>query len=210
MSGRAHERYDEEAVERTAVAAKAGDRTARNLLFMQNRGLIWRSGRSARRILAASRTDSALQPEDIDQQAFVEFCMLLDEWQPGSVPFLAYISKMLPWRLLHYIRRAMHYRSRVRMVRLEQHGEAANDTDIEDEAAQRKISRIESSDTWKYHTDPLDGGLREAVRLRYGLGLSSREIAQVQGRSRRTVDRELRAAIAAIKCSIADEWEDCS
>ncbi len=214
MSGRAEVTYDEAEIEQAAVAAKAGDREARNLLFMENYGLILRSGRSARRILAASRTDRALQPDDIDQQAFLEFCALLDEWQPGNVPFLAYLAKLLPWRLLHYMRRTMHYRSRVRMVPLiiEQagHDEGDSEVDIEDEAAQRNISHIESSDTWKYHTDPLEDGLREAVRLRYELGLSSREIASMQGRSRRTIDRELRAAISSIKRSIADKWEDCS
>lgn len=231
MSSKERVDYDEEkeaAAERAAILAKAGDREARNKLFTEHSRLVGRLGRSARRMLLASHTDRAVQPADIDQQAFIEFCALLDAWEPGHVPFLAYIAKLLPWRLLHYVRREMHYRARVRMVPFssflaERAGDSSQDstdvdygdigsceTEIEDEAAGHNITSIESSDLWRYHTDPLEDGLREAVKLRYGLGLSSREIAARQGCSRRTVDRDLRAAISAIKRSIEDEWENCS
>lgn len=221
MSGVKKVDYDEARVERAAVSAKADDIDSRNALFMEHYALISRLGRSARRLLWSAHTDRALQSGDIDQQAFIEFCALLDEWQPGQVPFMAYLATMLPWRLLHYVRRSLHYRSRARLVPLPtvQSGEETADDDnaqteegmeFADDGAQHNITRIESSDTWKYHTDPLEDGLREAVRLRYGLGLSSREIASMRGCSRRTIDRELRAAISAIKRKIEDEWENCS
>lgn len=227
MSSRNRVDYDEK-VEQAAIAAKEGDLEARNALYLEHSRLVLSLGRQARGMLRATHTDRAVQPADIDQQSFIEFCALLDAWEPGHVPFMAYLAKLLPWRLLHYVRREMHYRARVRMVpfspisleRAEDSGHNSADadyadtgtceTEIEDEAAGHNITSIESSDLWRYHTDPLEDGLREAVKLRYGLGLSSREIAARQGCSRRTVDRDLRAAISAIKRSIEDEWENCS
>jgi RNA polymerase sigma factor (sigma-70 family) len=161
--------------------------------------------------------DQSLQPDDIDQQAFIEFCALVEEWEPRQMPFVAYMRRLLPWRLLHYVRRSVRYRSGVRVVPLASlgssegaSGDGGGEPGIEDEATRDRITSIESNDAWRQHTESLDEGLRRAVGLRYGLGFSSREIASIEGRSRRTVDRDLRAARQKIKRSVQEEWESCS
>lgn len=209
-----------EALERMALQAQAGDTEARNALFVAQRGLIEILSRRAKGLVRSlERHDRSLQPQDIDQQAFVEFCRLLEDWRPGDVPFTGYMRKLLPWRLLHYVRRSARYRSGVRVLPLTSfaHGQVttgdegeAGDPGIEDEASQARIISIESSDTWKHHTRTLEEGLRRAVSMRYGLGLSTGEIAGIEHRSPRSVNRDIRAAIKAIKQNIEEEWENCS
>lgn len=211
------ERYrgENEAVQARAIAAKGGDREARNDLFLEHRAFIERLSRRAKRVaVGVPGGTSSIEPEDVEQQAFIEFCALLDDWEPGQAPFLPYLARLLPWRLLHYVRRVLRYRSGVRMVPLSLHSGDDEDgpgeqPDIEDESAQRRILGIESSEAWKYHTDVLEDGLRQAVMLRYGLDMSSREIALIQGCSRRTVDRELRTALHRIKRSLEDGFDAC-
>lgn len=207
-----------EELERVALRARAGDEEARNALFLSQQGLVRVLSRRAKGLVRSlERRDQSLQPDDIDQQAFIEFCALVEEWEPRQMPFVAYMRQLLPWRLLHYVRRAVRYRSGVRMVPLTSFGASngangveAGEPGIEDEATRDKIIGIESSDAWRQHTESLDEGLRRAVSLRYGLGYSSREIASIEGRSRRTVDRDLRSAMQKIKRSVQDEWENCS
>ncbi len=207
-----------EAVERTALRAKNGDREARNTLFLSQQGLVEILSRRAKGLVKSLEgRDRSLQPSDIDQQAFLEFCALVADWDPEQMPFVAYLRRLLPWRLLHYVRRSTRYRSGLRMLpltSLRSQGEAAADESgepgIEDVATRDKIISIESNDAWKHHTEALDEGMRRAVSLRYGLGYSSREIASMEGRSRRTIDRDLRAAMQQIKLKVQEEWEDCS
>lgn len=208
-----------EALERLALRAQAGDREARNALFESQMGLVGLLSRRAKGLVKSlERHDRSLQPQDIDQQAFVEFCKLLDEWRAGDVPFMAYLRKLLPWRLLHYVRRSTRYRSGVRVLPLTSFARAPESEDggdegdpgVEDEAMRTRIISIESSDTWKHHTQTLEEGLRQAVSMRYGLGLSTGEIAGVQHRSRRSVNRDIRTAIEEIKRNIEEEWENCS
>ncbi|MEA2575131.1 MAG: sigma factor [Chloroflexia bacterium] len=215
-----HEGVDpvNEAVERMALRARAGDREARNVLFLSQQGLVQILSRRARSLVRSLEArDRSLQPGDIDQQAFVEFCALVEGWQPEQMPFVAYLRRLLPWRLLHYVRRSLRYRSRLRVLPMsslrppgEEHTDERGDPGIEDVATRDKIISIESSDAWKQHTESLDEGMRRAVSLRYGLGFSSREIASIEGRSRRTIDRDLRAAMQQIKRKVQEEWEDCS
>ncbi len=207
-----------EALERMALRARAGDREARNALFLSQQGLVGILSRRAKRLVRSLEgRDRSLQPGDIDQQAFVEFCALVAEWEPQQMPFLAYLRRLLPWRLLHYVRRSARYRSGLRVLPLTSIGVSAEaqpdgpgEPGIEDESTRDKIISIESSDAWRQHTESLDESLRRAVGLRYGLGFSSREIASIQGRSRRTVDRDIRAAMQTIKRNVQEEWENCS
>lgn len=207
-----------DAVESMAMRARAGDREARNTLFLSQRGLVQILSRRARGLVRSLEgRDQSLQPADIDQQAFVEFCALVEDWEPGQMPFVSYLRRLLPWRLLHYVRRTIRYRSRLRMLPIsslkapgEEHADESGEPGIEDTATQARIISIESSDAWKHHTKSLDEGMRRAVSLRYGLGFSSLEIASIEGRSRRTIDRDLRAAMQQIKHNLQEEWEDCS
>lgn len=204
-------------LERLALRARAGEKEARNSLFMSQQGLVEILSRSAKGLVRSLQgRDRSLQPGDIDQQAFVEFCALVEEWEPEQMPFVAYLRHLLPWRLLHYVRRSVRYRSGLRVLpltSLQAWGgpeDGPGEPDIEDEGMRDKIIGIESNDAWRHHTASLDEGLQRAVALRYGLGLSSREIASIEGRSRRTVDRDLRAAMQKIKLNIQDGWENCS
>ncbi|MDQ5868016.1 MAG: ECF-type sigma factor [Chloroflexota bacterium] len=207
-----------EALERLALLARAGDTEARNDLFLSQQGLVELLSRRAKGLVRSLEgRDRSLQPGDIDQQAFVEFCALVQDWEPGLMPFVAYLRRLLPWRLLHYVRRSVRYRSGLRVLPLTSlapsDGEDADERgepDIEDVAARNKIISIESRDAWKHHTESLDEAMRRAVSLRYGLGFSSREIASMEGRSRRTIDRDLHAAMQQIKRSVQEEWENCS
>jgi RNA polymerase sigma factor (sigma-70 family) len=208
----------EEAVERWALRARAGDAEARNALFLSQQGLVELLSRRAKGLVRSLEgRDRSLQPGDIDQQAFVEFCALVEDWDPAQMPFVAYLRRLLPWRLLHYVRRSIRYRSGLRMLPLaalspadDGQGEDQGDPGIEDVAMRDKIVRIESNDAWKHHTESLDEGMRRAVSLRYGLGFSSREIASIEGRSRRTIDRDLQAAMQQIKRNVQEQWENCS
>ena len=207
-----------EALERLALRARAGDREARNTLFLSQQGLVEILSRRAKGLVRSLEgRDQSLQPGDIDQQAFLEFCALVEDWEPGLMPFVSYLRRLLPWRLLHYVRRSVRYRSGLRVLPLtslaQSAGEDAGESGepgIEDVATRDKIISIESRDAWKHHTESLDEAMRRAVSLRYGLGFSSREIASMEGRSRRTVDRDLRTAMQKIKRSLQEEWENCS
>ena len=207
-----------EALERLALRARAGDREARNTLFLSQQGLVEILSRRAKGLVRSLEgRDQSLQPGDIDQQAFLEFCALVEDWEPGLMPFVSYLRRLLPWRLLHYVRRSVRYRSGLRVLPLtslaQSAGEDAGESGepgIEDVATRDKIISIESRDAWKHHTESLDEAMRRAVSLRYGLGFSSREIASMEGRSRRTIDRDLHAAMQQIKRSVQEEWEDCS
>src|SRR6476620_3461732 len=65
-------------------------------------------GYPAKRLLyvvtASGRAGSAIDAEDIDQQAFIIFCDLLSTWDSESVPFMYYFPKIMHWRLLGYVR----------------------------------------------------------------------------------------------------------
>ncbi|HVF99551.1 MAG TPA: hypothetical protein VND68_06915, partial [Chloroflexia bacterium] len=98
----------EEALERMALRARAGDEEARNALFLSQQGLVGVLSRQAKGLVRSlERRDQSLQSDDIDQQAFLEFCALVEEWQPRQMPFVAYMRHLLPWRLLHYVRRSV-------------------------------------------------------------------------------------------------------
>src|SRR5205823_5020045 len=94
--------------EALARAAKAGDRAARNALFLRHVELVKQLGGHARRRLRmacwAGHANARLDPEDIDQQAFLAFCEVLAAWQPErGEPFLALLSRKLPWLLRTYL-----------------------------------------------------------------------------------------------------------
>lgn len=207
-----------EVLERLALRARAGDREARNALFLSQQGLVAILSRRAKGLVRSLEgRDQSLQPGDIDPQAVLEVCALVDDWEPGLMPFVSYLRRLLPWRLLHYVRRSVRYRSGLRVLPLtslapsdgEEAGESG-EPGIEDVSTRDKIISIESRDAWKHHTESLDEAMRRAVSLRYGLGFSSREIASMEGRSRRTIDRDLHAAMQQIKRSVQEEWENCS
>jgi hypothetical protein len=63
-----------------ALEAKRGDREARNILYVSLHDVIASRTRPAKRLLARLlQASGPIEDEDIDQQAFVIFCDLLDE-----------------------------------------------------------------------------------------------------------------------------------
>ena len=98
--------------DRLALAAKSGDREARNALFSQHEGMMKRRAMTVRRMLGTLALEqTSLEAEDIEQQLFLIFCDLLADWQPGQTPFTPFLIKVVPWRVLHYLRGALGYRS---------------------------------------------------------------------------------------------------
>src|SRR6478609_11155351 len=93
-----------------AEAACEGNREARNELYMLARPAIHGLGWRARRYLRNASygyTEPPVTPEDIDQQAFIVFCELLESWPQGDEEFRAYMHRKMPGRLMHYVRASL-------------------------------------------------------------------------------------------------------
>ncbi len=190
--------------EELARAAKAGDRAARNALFMRLQPDVRaRSFEVKRRV---GRSDGGpIEPEDVDQQAFIIFCELLEEWEPGRLRFASYLRAKVGWRILHYVRGTLHYRARVKTVRFDGEREKVEAQPGGEEAQ----APVEEKIGWEERTEGLDRRWREVLRQRFEEELSSKEIAALGGRSSRTVNRDLRTALRLVRERVEEEWEGC-
>ncbi|MBF6613940.1 MAG: hypothetical protein IVW55_12500 [Chloroflexi bacterium] len=190
-------------LEELALKAKAGERSARNALFLRLGARIRRWTSRARRL---TRLSGYLTTEDVDQQAFIIFCGLLMGWEPERTPFLPYLASTMPWQALHYVRGALHYRSKNRAVALEE-AECTAQSEIKAEAQQgEEVWRA----LWGRSAWQLRSEWQQTVSLRFCQGFTSSQIAAFSGRSRRAVDRELHAAVSALRRDIQEGWEDHS
>lgn len=197
------QRFEEQSNQELASAAKGGDREARNTLFIRLSQGIRKQTFPIKRSISKSEI-SLVDEDDIDQQAFIIFCDLLEEWDPRRAPFVPYIMRMMRWRALHYVRRVAGLRNTHRIVHVESSEEGA---EIEEAQLTGPDREIETREGWRERVDQLREEWRKALNLRFYHDLSSEQIARLSVRSRRTVDRELRAAMLAIRASIQDEWE---
>ncbi|HEX9987615.1 MAG TPA: sigma-70 family RNA polymerase sigma factor [Chloroflexia bacterium] len=197
-----------ESMEELAWAARGGDREARNSLFLTYRARINRMALPAKRMAARIAPDDiSIEPEDVEQQAFLVFCELLEHWEPSRAPFAVYLAKVMQWRLGHYVREATHSR-RKRGIRSRHHGE--------DEAAEppakstyalmdARLEEVESREAWDERTRSVSKEAKHWLNLRFAEGLSTRQIAALSGRSKRTVNRGLRAAMSEVRRSLEEE-----
>ena len=202
--------YEQWNDEELAEAACEGSIEARNVLFMRHQALLKKLAYAAKRLLyivtASGRTGSAIGPEDIDQQAFIIFCGLLNTWEPARGPFMHYFPKVMHWRLLGYVRDQFDQKHKgdtlPALIPLEEHHDHV-------EARAAYSLDAQSSVEWDQRLSGLPESLRDTVSLRFYHDLSTAQIASVRGRARRTVNRNIQTAISMLRQSIADRHESC-
>ena len=131
----------ERALAAAAVAARAGDRAARDAIFQALGPKIDRmAAREARRAAAtggALRDGRPWDREDLGQEAYCLLVELIAAW-PGDGPFVPYALAYLSWRLADTRRRWTARR------RIETHPVAARDEALADEsaAAEEALARL--------------------------------------------------------------------
>lgn len=196
-------------------AAKGGDREARNALYLRHFHCINAMVARAKRIVAIVwHTDSSMEAQDVVQQTFLIFCDLLDNWHgnPQKEPFLSYLARLMPSHATHFVRDTLHYRATTR-VGLASSQFHASQQPVESNQAQFEDlldAQLQSNISWAHHTRNLTEQSNRWITLRYNLGLGSGQIADLCGVSRRTVDRELKAAITQMRHEIQSGWENCA
>jgi RNA polymerase sigma factor (sigma-70 family) len=192
-----------------AWAAKGGDREARNSLFLKYQARINRLALPAKRMSARiAPDDMSIEPEDVEQQAFLVFCELLEQWEPGRAPFAVYLASVMQWRLGHYVREATHSRrKRVSGSRRDGGNEAARPpVKSISEFMDARLEEVESREAWQERTKSVSKEGKHWLHLRFTEGLSTRQIAALSGCTKRTVNRGLRAAISEIRKSLQEEY----
>lgn len=192
-----------------ALAAKGGSVEARNALYFRCEALVRARCRRARRV-AERFADGAgpISGEDVDQQSFILFCDLLDEWRPESASFQDYLIRFCGSRAQHYVRRTLGYRNKLRVIRLTPPDEGMQ-FDPPSEAASRQIEQAEHRADWHDQTELLNARWKRLVVMKFEDDLTTGEISVIDGHSRRTVNRDLRSALNAIRAQLEEEWQDC-
>lgn len=197
--------YEDWQDEELAVAAKEGNREARNVLFLRHEQRFQRLVAPVKRLVAKwSYGDKSIAPEDVDQQLFLIFCELLDSWDRARTPFISYATSMVRWHAFHFVRASFHARARVRVEH-----EASHEAwlDVLNEQEVSTPEEIDTTPVWRDYTSKLKPDWKRWVELRFEQGMSSVQIATVSGCSRRTIDRELRAAVHSMLTSIRETWQ---
>jgi RNA polymerase sigma factor (sigma-70 family) len=163
--------------------------------------------RPAKRLASRLRgAGSPLEAEDIDQQAFVIFCELVDEWQPERRPFVPFIVAMMRWHAYCYVRSSLHLRStRIRIVRMSEYRQLQ--AEHLPSAAAGPAELVEGSEQWEMMVALLSDSGRRFVRSRFYEGLSTNQIARANHCSNRTVNRSLRAALELLRHNAQEELE---
>ncbi len=192
-----------------ALAAKKGDREARNALFMLYNPRIRKQCWIARQITALkSGSNGPITEEDVEQQAFLIFCALLESWEPSRGTFATYLRRTMPWEALHYVRSMLRYRSRQKVLRLLSLLDLG-ESEPESVSAEKSLDEVEDREAWDEQTEDLGDEWRQLIEMRYEQGFTSAEIARLYGYSSRTINRELRAATDALREKMQNGWEDC-
>src|SRR3954452_11065818 len=199
-----------------ALLGQGGNREARNALYLRHTQLIRHLAQPAQRQLRFAEyyayTNVTIDAEDVEQQAFISFCDLLESWRPDDEPFMRYMKRLLPGRLRHYVRDTLRYRyagSPRRTVpydTTEPLDPPPYDMPLSEEDPQSLSVRAAD---WEWHMAPLPDLMRESLNLRFREDLTSTMIAGIVGRSKRTVNRNLKAALGILRASIPEPWEEC-
>jgi RNA polymerase sigma factor (sigma-70 family) len=214
-----------------AFAARNGDRDARNALYLKHKPLI------SRRIIPAKRLARLLQArgapitaEDVEQESFVVFCRLLDEWQPEHSPFLPFLAKTISSALYEYVRDLQHLRSsRVQWAdwagttpdesldpganaRWDATGVPAQATATANGDGLRLVDSpadelILEAEKWVRLVGHLRADWAHLIRMRFWEDKSSRQIAQSQGCTQRTVNRVVQSALESIQDRMQEDWD---
>jgi|GEM_PF-5992869 len=201
--------YEDWKDEELANVAKRGDREARNALFLRHMERFQQLAIPAKRIVSSqSQRDRSIDTVDVDQQLFIIFCDLLDSWQKERTPFIPYVISNMGWRALHYVREVTRYRSKTVLER--EDAQERNETVMTLEDGDNAHVEVESRVDWAAQTAQLKPSWKRLVALRFAEGMSSGQIAALNGCSRRTVNRELRAAMQLILQKLQEDWEECA
>jgi RNA polymerase sigma factor (sigma-70 family) len=204
------DRREQERAEGDALAraAQVGDRAARDELYLRYRQAIRRATEPARRLAAQlDRTGSHIEPDDLEGEAFIIFCDLLDRWQPGRAPFVPYMLAAMSMRAYHYVRDSNNLRSGKRAVRLAGGPDGGDEPHVEREGAEDATSELDGREGWEALAGRLSDDWRRLVAMRYGQDLSAKRIALEVGRSERTVHRTLQYALNTLREALALENE---
>ncbi|MGA7731356.1 MAG: sigma-70 family RNA polymerase sigma factor [Chloroflexia bacterium] len=211
-----------------AFAARNGDYAARNALYLRHRPLI------SRRIIPAKRLARLLQSrgapitaEDVEQEAFVVFCRLLDEWQPEHTRFIPFLAQTIPGALYEYVRTLQHLRSsRAQLIGITP-GESLDlgpnprwgavdrppeDADPASRGELPGVARpadepILEAEKWTRLVGHLREDWARLLHLRFWEDKSSRQIAQSEGCTQRTVNRAVQSALASIQDLMQEDWD---
>jgi hypothetical protein len=196
-----------------ALEARRGDREARNSLYFEYEDMLKaRCGRA--RWVAEQYLGGAgpIQGEDVDQQSFILFCDLLDTWTPGAVSFEEHLRRNIGWAALHYVQEALGYRGKGqaarRMTRFTV-GEAGVVVEPASEGAALQMDEAEARIAWEEHAEGLDDRWKRLIEMKFQEELTTGEISVIDGRARRTINRNMRKAVDAVRARIEDEWEAC-
>jgi RNA polymerase sigma factor (sigma-70 family) len=199
--------YETMSVQALALKAKSGDREARNILFLRLQSEILNSIHRARQLLGnLNERSGPIEEQDIDQQAFLMFCKVLDNWQPRRKAFVPYMKILMRWYAVDYVNSTLHVRSRrVRIVRMPEKRQMSARNALC--ALLGPAELVESSEEWYAILAQLSLSWRRFVSMKFYEGLSSRQIARANHCSTRTVNRTLHAALELLRHNSQEEWE---
>jgi RNA polymerase sigma factor (sigma-70 family) len=209
-----------------ALAAHSGDIPARNALYLRHRDLI------SRRIIPATRlarnlaaSGAPIDASDVEQEAFIRFCDLLDEWDPSRTHFVPFMAAMIWRRTWKYVRQSEHLRSHhVKVISVSRIPNAwlglvktGNNPRVEllDKVRQSHSmiygdsgeDSFDENINWESLVDTLRADWKRFVRLRFWDDKSCRHIASREGCSPRTINRNLSAALKQLRCQLDEEKE---
>jgi RNA polymerase sigma factor (sigma-70 family) len=209
-----------------ALAAHSGDIPARNALYLRHRALI------SRRIIPAKRlarnlgaSGAPIDERDVEQEAFIRFCDLIDEWDPARTPFVPFMSAMIWRRTWKYVRQSEHLRSHhVKVISASRItyawlglGKPGNNPKVEllDRLRQPHslmygdpgVDSFDENINWEALVDTLRADWKRFVRLRFWDDKSCAHIASREGCSPRTINRGLSAALKQLQCQLDEEKE---
>ncbi len=155
-----------------ALRARTDPQT-RNELYQE---LSFKIERFVRRYRYRVRQLAVCEVVDVEQEAFLVFCDIVDRW-PGQESFLGYFFSRFPWRLARAVDILERGWSATRMVPL---GEIAIPSTPPDPTDALILAEISAT---------LAPRERTVLELRVGYGLRVREIANILGLHSRTIHR---------------------
>lgn len=149
------------------------DPQTRNALYQ---ALSFKIERFVHRYRYRVRQLAVCEVSDVEQEAFLVFCDVVDHW-PGEESFLGYFFSRFPWRLARAIDVLERGWSATRMIPLDEIAEAAPPPDPADALLLAEVGAT------------LEPRERTILELRIGYNLQVREIAKLLGLHSRTIQR---------------------
>jgi len=146
----------------------------------------------------AARTATSDQAADLTQTVFLKAFDALPRYKPTSAPFAAWLFRIA--------RNAATDAGRKRrsIVTIERAIEAPSP---EEHGPEPALLRQERIDRLRALLGQLDPSKRDLLALRFGAGLSSREIAAIVGKTPDAVKKQLSRTIAQLKESYLDDLD---